>query len=228
MGLKIVFLSYSIDKNTPAYGNGDSIRIDQIKKIENGDSCNASLWHLPNHLGTHVDAPKHFFQKGPSIDFYTPDFWIFQNISLAHVSCDRNRLIDAKDLMPFLSMDTELLLVKKEPAVLRGCRKYWEENYGLSPDVGYELRSRYKRLRVIGVDSISISSWQNRMVGQEAHRTLLDPDSTGNPILLIEDMDLSVIHENTIINKVIILPLRIKEADGAPCSIIAEVQEDEE
>jgi len=38
-----------------------------------------------------------------------------------------------------------------------------------------------------GFDSISVSSFQNRMVGREAHRAFLDPKA---PILLLEDIDL--------------------------------------
>src|SRR3972149_9024614 len=41
--------------------------------MERGDSCYVFLLTLPNHGGTHVDAPRHFFPDGRAIGTYGID-----------------------------------------------------------------------------------------------------------------------------------------------------------
>ncbi len=38
--------------------------LEPIKRIANGDSSNVSTLHMSAHTGTHVDAPRHFFDDG--------------------------------------------------------------------------------------------------------------------------------------------------------------------
>ena len=73
----------------------------------------------------------------------------------------------------------------------------------------------------MGFDSVSVSSFSNRMLGREAHKAFLDPL---NPILLLEDMDLTLLSEDSKIKKLDIAPLRISKCDGLPCTIIAEIE----
>ena len=44
-----------------------------------------------------------------------------------------------------------------------------------------------------------------------------------NPILIVEDMDLSKVSKDTIFKIVYVAPLRITKSDGGPVTIIAEV-----
>ena len=54
--MKIDFLSYYIDLNTPVYGGvKDQIKIDYPRRINRGDYVNTSLLSFPNHIGTHID-----------------------------------------------------------------------------------------------------------------------------------------------------------------------------
>jgi kynurenine formamidase len=67
------------------------------------------------------------------------------------------------------------------------------------------------------MDLISVSSYSNRSEGRKAHHAFLNP-AEGEPVLLIEDMKLDVFD---LIFKVIVAPLRIEKADGAPCTVMA-------
>ena len=84
------------------------------------------------------------------------------------------------------------------------------------------MREKFIDIRVIGFDSISISSWQNRELGKTAHQVFLNPD---NPILILEDMDLREITKNTKLSEVTIMPLRISMCDGLPCSVFGVIDE---
>jgi len=68
-------------------------------------------------------------------------------------------------------------------------------------------------IKAVGIDFISISNLNNRALGKEAHIAFL-----GNNVLLIEDMKLSCVHSN--LKTVIVLPLQVEGADGAPCTVI--------
>jgi hypothetical protein len=50
----------------------------------------------------------------------------------------------------------------------------------------------------------------------------LGPQAKGNPILLIEDMDLTNLESLKKFSSVTVLPLRMLNADGAPVTIIAQ------
>ena len=82
------------------------------------------------------------------------------------------------------------------------------------------LRKTFPMLRIMGFDSISLSSFANRDVGREAHKAFLEND---RPILPLEDMDLGRIENKSVINKVITAPMHVQSADGSPCTVFAEM-----
>ena len=228
MRSRFVWLSYLLNEGTPAYGGGQGLVINPMQSIAQGNGCNTAVWRFPNHIGTHVDAPRHFFQAGDSVDVYQPAFWVFKRVSLVRIELKTMPLlIEPEYIIPFLQDETDIILIKTGMGQYRERKAYWEANPGLSPDLGKELRARFPSLRAVGIDFISISSWQNRPAGREAHRAFLDPAGLGKPIVLIEDMDLSSLKRNIRIQRVIALPLRVENGDGAPCSVIAEVAQND-
>lgn len=54
-----------------------TIEMSDATTIPEGDSSNTSSFQVSSHLGSHVDAPRHFIQDGPAIDSYDPSEWIF-------------------------------------------------------------------------------------------------------------------------------------------------------
>ena len=68
------------------------------------------------------------------------------------------------------------------------------------------------------MDFISITSYQNREIGRLAHRQFLGGK---NPLLLVEDMDLSSLKKTP--RSLICAPLLIENIDGSPVTIIAEI-----
>lgn len=221
---RYLWLSYPLTTDTPAYGGENGFYSDSIKRISEGDTCNTSSYNLTSHSGTHVDTPKHFFDNGLTVDAFEPEFWIFNRIQVIEVKLTKGKNIVLKNaVLPLVNGEPELILIKTGMSCYREKREYWESNPGLEPELGRKLRKNYPSLRAVGVDSISVSSWQNRQLGREAHRAFLDP-TYGNKFVLIEDMDLSKVHANTEIYKAIVMPLLAQGADGAPCSVLAQVK----
>jgi len=216
-------LSYPLNHETTAYGGGRGLDVTPIKSISKGDPCNTSYWCLSNHLGTHLDFPKHFSDMGKTLDDYKPEFFIYKRVGFVDlVSVEEGRIIDFDDLCPaYLEEDIEILLVKTGFSKIRKSVAYWKKNPGFSPDLADCLRHAFPSLRVMGFDSISVSSYLNRELGREAHRKFLLHEK---PILLLEDLDLLRVDKSCFIERLIVAPWLIKEADATPCTVMAEVR----
>ena len=217
-----IFLSYELNSNTPMYGDGDRFKNNHLKEITKGDTANLSHWSFINHIGTHVDAPFHFIQEGKTISDFAPEFWIIRNTYLIEFcKITPGELLDKKSLRShYIPEDTELLLLKTGFGKYRLNETYWKCGPIISPDIAQYLRESCPNLRFFGLDAISVSSYSDRVTGRKAHRTFLEGEQ---PILLIEDMDLSYVNTDTSFNQVNVSPLRVIKADGSPCTIFAEI-----
>lgn len=218
----VIFLSFPLNSETPAYGDGSRLSVRTVNRMDKGDSCNTSEWRIPNHFGTHIDAPRHFSIEGMTIDQYTAEFWVCQRIGLADVSpVQPGQLISAEQI-PFeaLQRDIEILLIKTDFTRHRQQKIYWSANPGLKPGLADELRRAFPLLKLVGLDAISLSSFSDRDVGRMAHRAFLD---NARPLPVIEDMNLSDVDFKTVFKRIWIAPLIVDGADGAPCTVMAEV-----
>ena len=172
---------------------------------------------FPNHTGTHIDLPSHFDPNGISLSDYPPNFWEFNQVELVDLSnkIKECELISSDKFLKITNPEIDLLLIKTGFWKFRGTDKYTLTPPGISSKVAEYLRRKFPKLRCIGMDIISISSFSHRDEGRKAHHAFLNPEN-GNPILLIEDMNLG----NAIsFKKVIVAPLMIQNADGTPCTI---------
>ena len=219
---KTLFLSHLLTEDTPTYGNRDRFVNQLNSSFEKGDKAETSNWYFSNnHFGTHIDAPGHFVPKGKSISDYVPAFWVFSKVVLIELEISDAVLIDVADIKPYsIAKDTELLLIKTGYEAHRGSEKYWNENPGLAPELGKYLRQTFPNLRAIGLDFISVTSFQHRPVGRDAHLALLDGQ---NPVLPIEDMSFVGLNPEMHIKEVVVAPLRVIHANGAPVTAIAKI-----
>lgn len=220
--MEMIYLSHLLEETTPAYGNGDSLVREHAKQIAQGDGCNTQVWHLSNHIGTHVDAPRHFCAEGVFLDAYPAAFWACSPVCCVEAGDIAKKEIVTADHLDLdrVPGDVELLLIKTGFVERRDRIEYIMENPGFDPGLAEVLRSRFSRLKMVGFDSISLSSFAARPLGREAHKAFLDHKS---PILIIEDMDLSRVGQDTAIQEVIVSPLRVKNSDGGPCTVMARI-----
>lgn len=209
-----------MDQETPLYGGGKGITILPDKSIIKGDSANTKILSFKNHSGTHIDFPNHFFEYGKTSELYSAQNWVFDKPFLIEKSIALNEIIClTKDEINKIPIDTNFLIVKTGFGDFRKDEKYWKYNPGFSPLLASMLRERLPNLRVLGMDFISLTSFQNREIGREAHRNFLGGN---NPILLVEDMDLTNLNDNPF--SIFCLPLMVNGLDGAPVSIIASIK----
>jgi kynurenine formamidase len=212
-----IYLSYYINSQTPLYGGEQSIFIEKRGQISNGDSSNTKYLKLPNHTGTHIDFPYHFSNEGKNINNYPASFWFFNNVHTLSYKAKREEIIDENVIdLNVIPKNTDFLIIDTDFGRFRNDKEYWNNNPGLAPSLACALKKQCPNLRVVGFDFISVSSYQNRLLGRKAHKVFL----LENDILIVEDMKLDKIN-NRKINTIVALPLLIDKIDGGPITIIA-------
>jgi len=206
-----IILSHLITNDMPVYGNKKStVLITKNSSIDNGDISNSLNIKIPNHIGTHIDFPNHFCKNGKILQDYNDNFWLFDKIGFIETSFKNIHLY-----LDDIDKDIEFLIVKTNFEKYRGTDKYVLEQPTVEPSLANVLKRKFKKLRVLGFDMISISSYTNRDLGREAHRSFL----CENNLLLVEDMKLKNLTYCP--SKLIVSPLLIKDSDGVPCFVYA-------
>tara|TARA_B100001059_G_scaffold60130_1_gene55745 strand:+ start:28566 stop:29258 length:693 start_codon:yes stop_codon:yes gene_type:complete len=220
---KIISLSHWIDEKTPSYGNKGGFLRKSISSISKGRNSNSEYWEFNNHIGTHIDFPMHFDDSGKSSSDYEYPFFIFNKIGIIH--CDKlvspNQFINydlLKGKLEKLNVDTQIILIKTGFEKFRDSNVYWENNPVFDSNIPINLKTKFKNLQIIGFDSISLTSLNDKDMGKKAHLEFL---KVKPPVLIIEDMKLSVLEKGDIPLEIHVFPLMIKSSDGSPvnCSL---------
>ncbi|MEM0492463.1 MAG: cyclase family protein [Candidatus Thermoplasmatota archaeon] len=220
-----VLLSYNIDKDTPVYGGREGFKSKTQTSISDGDSANTAIWCLPNHIGTHVDFPYHFYEDGQTINDFPLAFWLCNGDTVQLIdteNIEEEYLVKPEHLiLENYNRNAEVVLLKTNMYRYRGSSRYWEYNLGVSLELEEWLREKFKKIRIFGLDSISISSWQHREIGRTVHRKFLNPKK---PVLIVEDMKLSGLDRYTVFRTIFFVPFMIDGADAVPCTVIGEIK----
>ncbi|MBC8052950.1 MAG: cyclase family protein [Sphingobacteriaceae bacterium] len=213
-----VYLSYFMDGKTPLYGGSTGILTEPDREISKGDTANTKKLSLGNHSGTHIDFPNHFFENGKKSHEYDASFWIFAYPHVVELASNMDDIIMLSDeLLSTVPLETDFLIIKTGFGIYRNDERYWQNNPGLHPDLADGIRRRCKGIRAVGIDIISITGYQNRPLGRLAHKAFLGE----NPILLVEDMDLSLLNSQPA--EIYCFPIMVSELDGAPVTIVAKL-----
>ena len=219
-------LTYPLCNDTPVYGGGESPAIKPGKRILADDSCNTLEISLTNHTGTHIDLPAHFDATGKTLTDYPAGFWYTEKIECLFMDMNKtylpgeliDRVVFEQLIRDNINCDTEVILLKTGFCEKRDSEIYWKEPPGIDPQLPDFLRETFPRLKFFGMDLISVSSFANREAGRQAHKAFL---KHSRPILPIEDMNLCSLPET--LSNMLIAPLYIKDADGAPCTVFANI-----
>ncbi|MDD4189559.1 MAG: cyclase family protein [Eubacteriales bacterium] len=194
-------------KSGMALDEGDPpVEMQILKSIERGDLYNLTAIEMCLHTGTHIDAPKHFFDEGKCIDEISPDFYIGRAKVFEIRGTKSIRLSDVKGL------DIEKgdrILLKTDNAEIIGSGEFHKSFVFLTSDAAEYLVE--KGIKTIGIDYFSVEEYGSQTF--ETHHTLLS-----NGVAIIEGLDLRKAAAG--IYDLIALPLRIKGGDGSPARVL--------
>lgn len=222
-----ISLSHIISQSTPAYGNRDRIFIRDNSSILKGETANSSCWIFSNnHIGTHIDSPRHFSATGKKTHEFAPNDFFYDVVKLVDITCATGILINIEDFKKVeaeVPADVELLIIRTGYENYRADDKYWNDSPGLAAELADYFRAKFPQLRCVGFDFISLTSWNFRPEGRVSHRAFLCPEEPKKPILVIEDMALLAVQ--TPIRSVVVAPMFVEDGNGGAVTVFADVEE---
>ena len=181
--------------------------VERVLSIADGGVANLSAISMCLHTGTHVDAPLHFLEGGPSVAEMPLDALV----GPARVIAIRDpKAIRARELEPLRLRRGERVLFKTRGSARRWQAAHFCPDYVyVAPDAAAWLVER--GVRAVGIDYLSIGGPGEE--GYEVHRVLLRAG-----VWIVEGLDLSAVSPGRY--ELICLPLRMPGADGAPARAI--------
>ncbi len=172
-----------------------------------GGEYNLSSFSTSAHIGTHMDAPRHFVADGVSMDGLPFD----AVIGYARVVAIQNpRTITTEDLESAQIQPGERILFRTANSDRVWHDQPFNERF-IALDAPAASYLAERRPMLIGVDYLSVGAYESD--GAETHRFLL-----GAGIWVIEGLDLHEVEPGTY--ELICLPLRIAGVEGAPARAI--------
>jgi arylformamidase len=204
--MKLIDVSVPLDAQLPTYPHNTPFTLEAIKRIARGDTSNVSTLHMSAHTGTHVDAPRHFFDAGPGTDALPIDMLI----GPARVIEIRSRAgVSAEELSAIDLSDDVRVLIKTHNSSLWDSPDFHTDYVGVTEAGAKHLVDR--GIKVVGVDYLSVEQFKNP--GAPAHHVLL-----GAGTIVIEGLNLRDVEPG--IYDMYCLPLRVVGSDGAPARVV--------
>lgn len=227
-----LFLSHPLDPEALAWPGEPVIQVKQCTDVSDECPFCSFISQVPNHCGTHMDAPRHFVKDGLSINELSMDYFCHENVALLDIPKGEAQGVTREDLKPFAD-----ILSRVSFAMIRtGFEKYRTEapltyqNEGpyIAPSAGRYLSEEFPTLKSIGMDFLAIGSPSSKVpegeLPPDCHRNILGY-YTGKFVTAIEDMHLSDIPAGKKILRIFNAPLRIKGLDSSQVTCIAEIED---
>lgn len=163
---------------------------------------------INTHHGTHVDAPRHFYPDGASID----EMPLTAIMAPARVIEIRDtRFIHPEELAGHDICSGERILFKTINSSYYRKGRFVEDFVHITEESARFLAD--KRISVAGIDYLAVGSLQDRSSLIQVHRILL-----GNGIWIVEALDLSGVEPGDY--EMICLPIKIKQGDAGQARAI--------
>jgi len=192
----------------PIWPKSRGFTLSWTKRLDLGDVCNNSVIECDAHIGTHLDAPLHFIEKGLGVEKFQLDILIGP-CSVAYLP--EVTEIHANDLSAInITPDITRLLIRTDNSDLwdSGITEFKENFVALTPDAAQWIVDQ--GIQLIGVDYLSAGSMQD---GTLTHKILLKSD-----VIILEGVNLSQVIPG--LYELICLPLKICGAEGSPARAI--------
>ena len=204
----IIDLSPTVSPDLPVWPGDPAVRITRVASLDAGDGFNLSELALSAHTGTHVDAPAHYLPDGAGVDALPLD--ALAGPALVVETGDANGI--TADLLASLPIPagTERLLFRTRNSLRRllASSEFHTDFVAVTSDGADWLVKR--GVRLVGIDYFSIAPWDDLV---PTHQTLLRAG-----VVIVEGLNLADVSPGTY--EFVCLPLKLKDADGAPARAI--------
>jgi arylformamidase len=201
--MTLVDVSVAIRPQMPIYDRNPGVCLERVLSISDGEAANVSRLELGVHTGTHVDAPLHFLENGPTVEELPLDALVGDAVVVDGTAIEGP--IDADALDSFgVPPSVERVLLKTRNGELWARDDFTRDFIRLDGSGARWLVDR--KVRLVGINYLSIGD-------QEAHRVLLTAG-----VVPVEGLELRAIEPGPY--ELLCLPLKVVGADGAPARVL--------
>ncbi|MBE0656558.1 MAG: cyclase family protein [Bryobacteraceae bacterium] len=205
MANKWIDVTRPVEAGMAVWPGDDAPVIEQILFMDRGDICNLSKMAMSVHVGTHMDAPRHFINDGVSMDALPLDAVMGE---ARVVEIHDPVAIRPEELPDDISAGERILFKTRNSNELWSKPGFQEDFVYISREAAQILAA--KGVRTVGVDYLSIGGFHTDMV--ETHEAIL-----GAGIWAIEGLDLSQVEPGRY--EMACLPMKLTGSDGAPARV---------
>ena len=218
---KVLDITHNLYHNMPTYWTEELFQLSQVRNIPK-DRYEARMMSLETHHGTHIDAPRHVFENGKTIDEYPFDKFIGRAVCL-NMQFKYDKAVEREILKRDLS-HFEDQIKEADVIILNTCaskRRAVSSEYMfdwpyLDVECAEYLWSIKKDLKMVGTDAPSIAANARTFPKAEViktHQVLLSKD-----ILIPEELNLNYddFERNITEGYFLFFPLKIYHGDGSP------------
>ncbi len=203
-------ISMDIEDGMVHWPSDPAIEIDNYSDIKKGAASNNSKITCGVHTGTHMDAPRHFIDGGAGIDKFNLDTLIGP-CRVIEVPAGISPI--SKEFLEPLNIkkgDRLLFKTKNSEWINAGDNNFHAGYVCVNPEAAKYMVEN--GVILVGVDYLSVEGYH---VGHDTHKTLL-----GAGVVIIEGLNLFKVAAGDY--KLIALPVKIKDSNGAPARVILE------
>ncbi len=204
--MRIYDITRPVSANFPVYPGDPAIDITPSAQLAWGDVANVSRLVLSSHSGTHLDAPRHFFDHGLAVDAL--DLQVLLGAARLF-SLAGSSHITVQDLLQLDFAGVRRVLFKTTNSALWGQPHFCPDYVALTAPAAHWLVER--GVCLVGIDYLSVDTFERQDF--PVHRTLL---SAG--VVILEGLDLRAVPPGDY--ELIALPLLLQDGDGAPARVV--------
>ncbi len=190
----------------PVYPGDPVIELTPIAQCAWGDGANVTRMVLSSHTGTHIDAPRHFFDEGVAVDQLDLQVLIGP-ARVVEVPCESH--ITVADLRLHDLQDVARVLLKTPNGLLWDRPGFQTAYHALTPEAAAWLVSC--GVRLVGIDYLSVDAYE--AADFPVHRRLLQAG-----VVIVEGLDMRAVPPGDY--ELYALPLRLEDGDGAPARVV--------
>jgi len=204
----IIDLSPPVSPDLPVWPGDPSVRVTRVASLTEGDGFNLTELALSAHTGTHVDAPAHYLPDGAGADALPLEALV----GPALVVETGDAAIITAGLLAGLAIpaETQRLLFRTRNSA-RGLilsPDFHTDFAAISADGAQWLVDR--GVKLVGMDYYSVAPYDDLA---RTHQILLQAG-----VVIVEGLNLTDVAPSGY--QFVCLPLKLKDADGAPARAI--------
>jgi arylformamidase len=207
--MTIYDISLSISPNLPTWPGDPGLKLDQYASMDKGEHYNATQISSSVHLGTHVDAPRHFLNDGSAVEELP--------LEVLTGPCYVAQLPDGIEAITAEVLDrTEITSEMKRVLFGTSNSHYWAKGesrfqtdfVAITEDGAEWLVER--GVQLVGIDYLSVAPYEESI---PTHTVLLKAG-----VVIVEGLNLSDVMRG--FYDLYCLPLKIVGSDGAQARAI--------